>query len=239
MGGIIVKNFLRLLLLLILILLLEIFLIFKGYQKSKDTMYKIDNYDSKKPIVILIDVSCNKLCVFQNDNLLKEYSIASGKESTPSPIGTWTVVHKGEWTGGFGGHWMGFNVPWGIYGIHGTIYPSSIGWNSSHGCIRMRNSDVSELYKITQIGTKVIISGGTLGNFGEGLKKIKPGDRGSDVYELQRIMKEKGYYNGNIDGIYGSYMQQCIHKFQKDNKLTISNTIGQSFYNKLGVKVND
>lgn len=60
------KNFIKLLLILVFILLLEIFLILRGYQKSKDIMLKIDNYDSKKSIVILVDVSSNELCVFQD-----------------------------------------------------------------------------------------------------------------------------------------------------------------------------
>ncbi len=34
------------------------------------------------------------------------------------------------------------------YGIHGTIEPDSIGRNASHGCVRMHNEDVGELYKL-------------------------------------------------------------------------------------------
>lgn len=55
------------------------------------------------------------------------------------------------------GSWMGLNVPWGQFGIHGTLDPYSVGWSSSHGCIRMNNNEVVELYKIVPIGTKVTI----------------------------------------------------------------------------------
>jgi len=34
------------------------------------------------------------------------------------------------------------------YGIHGTDVPSSIGHSVSHGCVRMLNSDVEQLYQI-------------------------------------------------------------------------------------------
>lgn len=134
---------------------------------------------------------------------------------------------------------MGINVPWGTYGIHGTVYPSSIGRNSSHGCIRMKNEDVEELYKITPIGTKVIINGGAFGNFGSGIRRIKPGDRGNDVLEIQKLLQKKGYYKINPNGIYGKYMEESVHKFQKDNKLQIENDLGSSFYNKLGIKLID
>lgn len=62
--------------------------------KNKDT-YKI-----------LVDVESSRLYLFKNDILEKEYECAGGKMSTPSPIGTWTIVSKGKWGEGFGGSWM-------------------------------------------------------------------------------------------------------------------------------------
>ena len=44
-----------------------------------------------------------------------------------------------------------------LYRIHGTIEPNSIGLNVSSGCIRMLNENVTELYDLVQIGTKVIV----------------------------------------------------------------------------------
>lgn len=41
------------------------------------------------------------------------------------------------------------------YGIHGTTNPSSIGKAASHGCIRMRNSDVAALFPLVARGTPV------------------------------------------------------------------------------------
>ena len=41
--------------------------------------------------------------------------------------------------------------------IHGTSEEGNIGTPASHGCIRMLNSDVIELYSMTKIGTKVLI----------------------------------------------------------------------------------
>lgn len=234
------SKFMKLFLALITILVIEFILIASIYMKrinSVSKVYGIAGYNPKVPVVIVVDVPSSTMALFQNDVLLKTYMVAGGKATTPSPYGTWTVIDKGEWGDGFGGKWMGFNVPWGRYGIHGTIYPDSIGWNSSHGCVRMKNSDVEELYKIVRIGTKVIIYGGPFGNFGDSIRYITTGNIGSDVYEIQKLLKEKGYYNANPDGVYGQYMQNCIHKFQKDNKLPISNTIGRQFYIKLGVQL--
>lgn len=43
------------------------------------------------------------------------------------------------------------------YGLHGTNVPSSIGQAVSHGCIRLRNEDITTLYHMVQIGTPVFI----------------------------------------------------------------------------------
>jgi lipoprotein-anchoring transpeptidase ErfK/SrfK len=45
----------------------------------------------------------------------------------------------------------------GEYAIHGTNNPGSIGGFVSHGCIRMRNSDIRELYAMVSIGTPVVV----------------------------------------------------------------------------------
>lgn len=62
---------------------------------------------------------------------------------TPTPLGHWIIIKKGLWGAQFGGHFMQLNVPWGIYGIHGTDMPSSI----AH----------KELYSIIPVGTAVNI----------------------------------------------------------------------------------
>jgi lipoprotein-anchoring transpeptidase ErfK/SrfK len=43
------------------------------------------------------------------------------------------------------------------YAIHGTNNPGSIGGFVSHGCIRMYNSDIMDLYERAGLGTKVVV----------------------------------------------------------------------------------
>lgn len=66
-------------------------------------------------LAIFININSKSLEVFDqsNNKVIKRYAIASGKTSTPSPIGSWKVVNKGKWGRGFGTRWMGLNVPWG------------------------------------------------------------------------------------------------------------------------------
>lgn len=45
-----------------------------------------------------------------------------------------------------------------LYRIHGTDAPWTVGQNVTHGCIRLYNNDVIDLYNRTRIGTKVIVT---------------------------------------------------------------------------------
>ena len=46
----------------------------------------------------------------------------------------------------------------GEYAIHGTNAPGTIGGFVSHGCIRMFNEDIMDLYSRTSIGTRVVVT---------------------------------------------------------------------------------
>lgn len=46
----------------------------------------------------------------------------------------------------------------GNYAIHGTNDPSSIGGYVSHGCIRMHNADILDLYRRVPMGTDVYVT---------------------------------------------------------------------------------
>jgi lipoprotein-anchoring transpeptidase ErfK/SrfK len=45
----------------------------------------------------------------------------------------------------------------GEYAIHGTNRPGSVGRFVSHGCIRMYNQDITDLYARVRVGTQVIV----------------------------------------------------------------------------------
>ena len=124
--------------------------------------------------------------VYNDGQLYKKYRVAVGKSETPTPVGEWKVVWKDyNWGSGFGTRWMGLNVPWGIYGIHGTNNPWSIGRYASHGCIRMRNRDVEELFEWVAIGTEVKIAG----KKAKVQRVLKYKTSGPDVVQLQLKLK--------------------------------------------------
>jgi len=185
---------------------------------------------------IFIEIEDKTLYLLENGKCIKEYTIASGKSGLPSPLGCWKIVDKGDWGEGFGGRWMGLDVPWGTYGIHGTIFDESIGSAASHGCIRMLSDDAAELYRIVPLGTEVVIVNGPFGPFGRGFDEINPGDRGADVLAIQQRLKQLGFYSGALDGIYEDELKDALHRFQRANKLTADNTIDRKTWLKMGFR---
>lgn len=167
--------------------------------------------------------------VYKDGEMIKTYEVSGGKSSSPSPIGTWKIISKDTWGEGFGGAWMGFNVPWGMYGIHGTNESWFIGKsNTTKGCIRMRNEEVRELYKIVPYSTTVTIVYDNIPFY-----PMRDGDVGTDVLNLERALKKLGYYNGSEDGVFGSVLKKAVMEFQKDYKLYKTGVVNNSTYEKI------
>lgn len=178
----------------------------------------------------------HRLFVFKEEKLIKQYRVAVGNPSTPTPVGDYTIVYKGKnWGPSFGPRWLGLNVPWGYYGIHGTNRPYSIGQHQSHGCIRMHNSDVLQLYELIPIGTKVIIHGHVLGDMNHEPRALAEGDVGGDVQLIQSRLKSSGYFAGECNGKFRSDTTAAIKKLQRDRHLRPNGVVSRTIYEELGL----
>ena len=67
----------------------------------------------------------------------------------------------------------------------------------------------------------------------------KIGSQGDEVSAIQQILKTKGYYNGSIDGIYGTQTKDAVTRFQKDNGLTPDGIAGEKTLYALGLAGNN
>lgn len=148
---------------LLILLIVLIFLLFAGRVQSASTACAIH-----------VDVEQKMLTLFCGSEIAARYPIATGARDTPTPLGVFRINRRfsGE-MGGFGTCFLGLNVPWGDYGIHGTNRPESIGTNASHGCIRMRVADAEALYARVPNGTVVVIECGAYGELGGSLRTLK------------------------------------------------------------------
>lgn len=63
----------------------------------------------------------------------------------------------------------------------------------------------------------------------------KMGSRGTEVRNIQTRLKDWGYYNGSIDGIYGTATKKAVIKFQKKHGLTADGIAGPRTLEKIGL----
>ena len=124
--------------------------------------------NSSRPVRrIVVSIPDRKLAVLEGDRIVRIFETAVGAPHSPSPTGVYQIVNsiadptwytKGKIVppgkcNPLGTRWLGLSRKG--YGIHGTNRPDSIGHNASHGCIRMRNREVEELFKMMAVGEKV------------------------------------------------------------------------------------
>ena len=118
---------------------------------------------------ILVDKSQNILILKYKDAVVKTYIVSTGSNNS-TPVGTYIIETKlidPVWYKNgkaipptspdniLGTRWMGFNLPG--YGIHGTVAPQDLGKQITEGCVRMRNDEVEELYRLVPQGSEVVI----------------------------------------------------------------------------------
>lgn len=58
-------------------------------------------------------------------------------------------------------------------------------------------------------------------------------DKNPQIFTLQRLLKELGYYTAAIDGVFGSGTEKAVKAFQTDKKLAADGIVGPNTWNKL------
>jgi lipoprotein-anchoring transpeptidase ErfK/SrfK len=121
--------------------------------------------DAGNGVRVVVDLSERRLVIQDAGQAVREFGVAIGKPTHPTPTGQFTI-RKMIWNPG----WVPPNSPWArgkkarepgdprnpmqavkiffrepYYYIHGTNDPKSIGHAASHGCLRMTPEDAAEL----------------------------------------------------------------------------------------------
>lgn len=127
---------------------------------------------------IEIDLSHQHLYAYEDDRLVYDFLISSGKWGK-TPTGTFTIWIKLRYTKMEGGskalntYYYLPNVPYTMFfyndevpkhrgfGLHGTYWHNNFGHPMSHGCINMKTEEVAQLYYWAQLNTPITIFGQT------------------------------------------------------------------------------
>lgn len=133
-----------------------------GKTSQTSTTYRQLSYPASTSIVI--DKSDFRLYYVKNDVLVKSYPIAIGRPGMETPTRLWKINSKyyPDPKGVYGPRKMrmyaqsGSSWKYTAYNIHGTNEPWVIGTKASHGCIRLYNADILDLFPRVALGTLVL-----------------------------------------------------------------------------------
>lgn len=161
-------------------------LIAARFQTTQDSMRRLNGLKSEviQPrqrlrlfpgkFKIFVDKSDYLLWATFDDRIFLEFPVGIGRDNG-TPVGSFVIRVRQKdpawWRSGeppvpagdpkniLGSRWLGFQETQNFagLGIHGTTDPSSLGKESSAGCIRMRNEDIEILYDFVTLGTEVQI----------------------------------------------------------------------------------
>jgi lipoprotein-anchoring transpeptidase ErfK/SrfK len=122
-----------------------------------------------------ISIKRRQVTLYKDNTPIKTYPVAVGRSGWETPKGNFQVLQMrqnpkwinpltdeaipgGDPENPLGNYWIGFwtnGKNW--IGFHGTPNPSSVGQAVSHGCVRMHNKDVEELFRQVSLGTPVTV----------------------------------------------------------------------------------
>lgn len=68
---------------------------------------------------------------------------------------------------------------------------------------------------------------------------IRPGESGERVVKMQEKLKRWGYYDGEVDGVFGSGTRKAVERFQKQNGLAQDGIVGAETLRALGMSEGD
>lgn len=114
------------------------------------------------PRRIEVDLSEQTLTAYQGDVPIMQTTVSTGKWSTPTVTGRFTIGTKYTSQDMYGDDYYLPAVPWVMYfyeafAIHGAYWHANFGTPTSRGCVNMRPDEAEVLFKWAEPGTEVVV----------------------------------------------------------------------------------
>ena len=127
--------------------------------------------------VLLVRIGENRLYLYEDGDITRSWTVATGQPEYMTPTGLYEVTEKRympTWINPAPKTWgkdlpleipPGPENPLGVRALnwsapairfHGTAATYSLGYNASHGCVRLSNADVIDLYNTVDVGTPIV-----------------------------------------------------------------------------------
>jgi lipoprotein-anchoring transpeptidase ErfK/SrfK len=109
-----------------------------------------------------INLTTQTLIAFENEAIVKQYVISSGKPGRATPTGSYAITEKYPVRNYIGPDYYYPDTKWnmryqGPYLIHSAYWHNDFGKPVSHGCINMKVDEAEWLYNWVKVGTPLKI----------------------------------------------------------------------------------
>lgn len=107
-----------------------------------------------------IDLSEQRLYAYEGQEIVRSFTVSTGRPQTPTVVGLFSVWIKLRYTDMAGPGYYLPDVPYTMYfysgyGIHGTYWHDNFGTPMSHGCVNMVTEEAGWLFNWSHVGILV------------------------------------------------------------------------------------
>lgn len=130
------------------------------FDEPKPDLAKTPNEKPQKgPYHIVVSINSQHVSLYGSDGLIRTSGVSTGMSGHPTPMGVFTVIGKERYhrSNIYSNAPMPFmqRITWSGVALHEGVLP---GYPASHGCIRMGGEFATWLWKMTKVGTRVIVT---------------------------------------------------------------------------------
>ena len=119
----------------------------------------LEPFDADGPLISVISLGSQKIRVFDRNGMIASSKVSTGKRGHDTPEGIFSIIErKVEHNSNlYDDAEMPFmqRLTWSGIALHQGLLP---GYRASHGCIRLPDGFAEQLFRTTQIGTRVVIT---------------------------------------------------------------------------------
>jgi lipoprotein-anchoring transpeptidase ErfK/SrfK len=127
--------------------------------KKDDKKKEAKDNAPKGPVYLVVSLGDQHVSVYDSTGRIASSRVSTGMPGHPTPIGVFSVIGKERWHhsniySGAPMPWMQ-RITWSGVAMHAGVVP---GYPASHGCIRLPSSFAPQLYGMTKMGARVIVT---------------------------------------------------------------------------------
>ena len=111
------------------------------------------------PLLAVVSIRKQRVSIYGAEGLITQSAVSTGQSGFPTPTGVFSVIAKSRYhrSNIYSGAPMPFmqRITWSGVALHAGVVP---GYPASHGCIRLPPAFATELYGMTRLGARVVVS---------------------------------------------------------------------------------